>query len=257
LSYPSVLTSRQLSGFSEIRHGFSTRIGGVSKAPFSSLNLGTMPEEDPACLRENQRLFRTALGLDEGTVIHTCTQVHGTRVVEAPVPTFMEADGIVALQPNCAVAVRTADCVPILIAAVPVSKVAAVAAVHAGWRGATQGILPKTVRHLEALGFARQDLFFAFGPAIGPERFEVGEEVIEATRTALDTPSIPATRTTNDRWHLDLRRVLTLQLEALGVRSERIESVGGCTHSEPDLFFSHRRDAGRTGRHLSVIAWIA
>ncbi|MCA9606969.1 MAG: peptidoglycan editing factor PgeF [Myxococcales bacterium] len=225
-------------------HGFSTREGGVSEGPFGSLNLARTVGDDPAHVAENARRFAKALG---GPRLFEVSQVHGRVVVEvgaAPVEAVrpVEADGLVAAQPGDAVAVRTADCVPILLGNV---ETGAVAAVHAGWRGVEARIVAVAVARLGA----PSALVAAIGPHIRLDAFEVSEEVAERiTAVAHGTVVVEAR---DPRPHVDLAAAVRAQLAHAGV--ERVDDVGGCTHAEPARFFSHRRDAGRTGRHLSAI----
>lgn len=225
-------------------HGFSTREGGVSEGPFGSLNLGRTVGDDPARVAENTRRFVEALG---GPRLFEVSQVHGRVVVEvgaAPIEAVrrIEADGLVASAAGDAVAVRTADCVPILLGNV---ETGAVAAVHAGWRGVEARIVEVAI---ERLG-APTALVAAIGPHVRLEAFEVSEEVAERIAAAAHGAEVVEAR--DPRPHVDLSAAVRAQLAHAGVA--RVDDVGGCTHAEPRRFFSHRRDAGRTGRHLSAI----
>lgn len=225
-------------------HGFSTREGGVSEGPFGSLNLGRTVGDDPAHVAENTRRFVAALG---GPRLFEVSQVHGREVVEvgaAPVAAVrrVEADGLIAATAGDAVAVRTADCVPILLGNV---ETGAVAAVHAGWRGVEARIVPVAVARLGDPAA----LVAAIGPHIRRDAFEVSEEV--AARIAASAHGAEVVEARAPRPHVDLAAAVMAQLRHAGV--ERVDDVGGCTHAQPDRFFSHRRDAGRTGRHLSAI----
>lgn len=255
-----MLESKLLTAIPRVRHGFATRRGGVSSGPFATLNLDRGVGDEDSNVQANRARFVEMLRLPAGTEVVQVEQVHGTTVLDeasvvrsAPRP---QADALVCLRPDVAIGVRTADCVPILAVASGPRGPEAIAAIHAGWRGATAGIVAATVRHLEAQGVRRSALVFAIGPAIGRDAFEVGEEVVEAARRSLggDTPPVHVHPSTM-KPHLDLRRLVELHLERLDVAPTRIEHVGGCTHSDADLFFSHRRDRGRTGRHLAAIAW--
>jgi YfiH family protein len=240
-----ILTSRLLERL-RVPHGFSTRLGGVSSGPHSTLDLG--PATDELC-RENLRRFSLMIGLSEEQRIVRVNQVHGSRVVGAA-DEGADADGIVSANPRAAVAVRTADCAPILMAA---DDGSIVAAVHAGWRGACAGIARAGIEAMEARGADRRRISFALGPTIGVDVFEVGDEVVEAARASLgeEPPTRPGR---NGRLHLDLVGLIERQLAQLGVSPDRIERVGGCTYSNRAMFFSHRRDRGITGRLMSAIA---
>jgi YfiH family protein len=258
-----LLTSRQL-GAHRVPHGFSLRTGGVSEGPFRSLNLGLATGDDPLHVEENLRLFLQAAGIP-AAILPTVVQVHGDRVVHGwpagngvdlrdaveapPLEGVIEADAVVAI-PGAAAGVRTADCVPVLLYD-PGSGVAA--AVHAGWRGTAARLAAKTVQRLvDDYGAEPAELVAAIGPAIGPCCYEVGADVAgrfrdDGSLSAGLVASSPSPR-------LNLRESNRALLLATGLREEHIELVGGCTACDPDLYFSHRRDAGRTGRHLAVIA---
>lgn len=255
------LTSRLLEG---APHAFSTRAGGVSVSPFDSLNLGRLVGDDPAAVDENLRRFRAALGLGARPLV-TVRQVHGDRVVHvradrraavlsdarggSPLDGEVEADALVALE-GVAVGVRVADCVPILLHD---PETGAAAAVHAGWRGTVSRIVLKTLAILVAeYGVRAGDVRAAIGPAIGACCFEVGDDLAE--RFAADPAFGPSTlRPGPARSHVDLFEANRRLLLAGGLLPANVEQVGGCTSCRGDLFFSHRRDAGRTGRHLAAI----
>lgn len=257
-----ILKSALLDSIPRIRHGFSTRLGGVSKGPFATLNLDLAVGDDEGAVRENNARFRMMIDLDPDRDIVQARQVHGVEILNAREASFdggrcPEGDGIVSDRAGIAVGVRTADCVPVLIACTSErGDPIAVAAVHAGWRGATRGILARAVSALEAAGADRSRMSIALGPAIGGEFFEVGDEVVEAAARSLEGAAPPASRNARGRWQLDLRRLLDMHLHRAGVRRDRIDTVGGSTYGEPSLYFSHRRDRGVTGRHLSAIAFV-
>ena len=226
-------------------HGFSTRRGGVSVGPFESLDLARTVGDDPEAVAENTRRFERAIG--GPARLYEVSQVHGDTIVEVsdePVLDVrtIEADGLLTRTAGAAVAVRTADCVPVLLAD---PKTGAVAAVHAGWRGVEARIVPLAV---ERLGHPTR-LLAVIGPHIRLDAFEVGPEIAE--RIAAVAHGEPVVEDRDPRPHVDLARTLRAQLARAGV--ERIDDVGGCTHAEADRFFSHRRDRGNTGRHLSAI----
>jgi YfiH family protein len=236
-----------------VPHGFSLRDGGVSSGAFSSLNLSVSVGDDEVAVRQNHALLRAAAGLQ--SPITTAHQVHGDRVVDArmrevfaPTSTQDEgADAILALGEG-AVGVRVADCVPILVYAE-----GSAAAVHSGWRGTRLGIAGRAIRGLQhAAGADPARMLAAIGPCIGRCCYEVSPELAAEFRSlfgpeAADDPA----RTSHP--HLDLRHCVEQSLLQAGVRAERIEQVEGCTSCDSGTFFSHRRDKGRTGRHLAFI----
>lgn len=237
-----------------IPHAFSTRTGGVSAGPFDSLNFGNPSDlspdrKDPRDnIAENWRRISAQIGAAGRRVVEV-HQVHGAACHVTPlIPAEPDpkADAIVTTHARHLVAVRVADCTPILLAS---RDGRAVAAVHAGWRGVIAGVLPAAVAQLRAMGF--DDLVAAFGPCIGPDAFEVGPEVV-AEFTRVFGTSTPIVRHRSDgKGHIDLQSALKLQLLALDVRD--IDVIPGCTASESDRFFSHRRDLGITGRMVGVI----
>ena len=244
-----------------VSHGFSLRTGGVSLAPYDSLNLGGSVGDDPKAVEENHRLLSRSAGL-EGPIA-TAHQVHGDRVMAAtPHGALREifaatgpqpdgADAVLALDPGAAVGVRAADCVPVLLHA---EDTGAAAAVHSGWRSARLSIAARGVRALQhASGADPQRMLAAVGPCIGRCCYEVSQELAAMFRAlfgpeAADDPA--ATKTP----HLDLRFCAEAALVQAGVPRDRIEQVEGCTSCDAGSFFSHRRDKGRTGRHLAFIS---
>jgi len=243
-------------------HGFSLRTGGVGAPPYDTLNLGRNVGDDPAAVAENHRLLARAVGYPPERLFEV-GQVHRAEVV--PLPPVgpgdvddvrrREADALVATADPAgprAVGVRTADCVPVL-AAHPAGGT--VAAIHVGWRGAVAGVLPRGLEALVAAagsGVGMADLVVALGPHIRRDAFEVGPDVADALARAAG-PDARVVHEGSGRPRVDLAEVCRAQLAAIGVPRARVDDVGGCTVAEPARFFSHRRDAGRTGRHLAVI----
>jgi hypothetical protein len=229
----------------EFPHGFTTRDGGVSDPPYDSLNLGGLVGDDPACVAENWRRLERASGLAFARV----QQVHGSRVVcavAAGAPRE-EADGVMSATQGVAACVSVADCVPVLLAD---PETGAVAAVHAGWRGTLARAAAAAVAVLERdAGAARTDLLAAVGPSIGPCCYLVSEDLLARFERELGPAVARRGRTKLDLWRANAR----VLVEA-GVREDRIEIVGRCTSCDRSLFFSHRRDAGRTGRQMAFIA---
>jgi len=215
------------------RAAFSTRIGGVSEPPFDELNLGILTDDEPEAVKENRRRLAAALGREPERIVFAL-QVHGTRLIHHPCEgEFPEADGHVVTAPGLTPMVLAADCLPVAL-----YGPGGLAMVHAGWRGLAGGILGAAAAAVGATSAA-------IGPAIGPCCYEVGEDVLDAFADLGD--GIAQGRM------LDLPEVSRRRLAEAGV--ERIESAGLCTSCEPDLFFSHRRDRGRTGRQAGI-AWL-
>lgn len=228
-------------------HGFSTREGGVSRPPFASLNLGGSVGDDPASVEENLRLLAHTAGIDRDA-FRGCLQVHGDGVVvvgRGPLAPGTEADALIASAPGVAVSVKTADCVPILVASRATGEAAAV---HAGWKGTIAEIVKKTVAMMVSRGAAPGDLVAAIGPSIGPCCYEVSEDLATRFRDRFG----PTILSGNER-HLDLPLANRLLLLEAGLAPAAIETVAPCTSCHVDRFFSHRKEAGRTGRQLSFV----
>jgi hypothetical protein len=237
-----------------VPHAFSTRVGGVSDGPFASLNLGnpsTGDLRDPATnIDENWRRLAGASGIGDRP-IRRVSQVHGCGVIDADARTDLStttADAIVTRDSSCAAAVRIADCVPILLSS---DDGKAVAAVHAGWRGVVAGVLPATLRHMRRHGAS--NIIAAIGPCIGFDAFEVGPEVV-TTFENLFPSNPPVNLNENGKGRIDLRDAVRRQLLDAGVTPENIDTTDRCTVRDADEFFSHRRDAGLTGRLAAAIA---
>lgn len=258
---PHLLTSPRLTDLG-VPHAFTTRVGGVSTGPFASLNFGNPGElppkvaRDPAAnIAENVRRVLVELGAEHRQLVQV-HQVHGraTHVHAAASSNPWErtlagadpkADAIVTNDAACLVAVRVADCCPVLLASRDGSVVAAV---HAGWRGVIAGVVESALSHMRALG--ARDVVAAIGPCISVDHFEIGPEVSAEFRRVFgaDAPLCVGPR---GRDHADLKSALALQLVALDVTS--IDVLPRCTVADPALFFSHRRDQGLTGRMIGVI----
>jgi YfiH family protein len=245
----SVLHSALLTdhGFA---HAFATRTGGVSTAPFDTLNLGFHLGDDDDAVRENRARFLETLAIGANR-FYEQHQVHGTHVREilanddADAIAHQEGDALMARVEGAAVCARMADCVPVLVAHPATGQVGAA---HAGWRGAVAGVVP---RLLEVLAHDPADLIVAIGPHIRVGAFEIGEDV--AAEMEATAPGTPVVLRADGRLFGDLSALVRHQLRDAGVPHASIDDVGGCTFADAAKFFSHRRDHGRTGRHLSAI----
>jgi polyphenol oxidase len=234
-----------------VPHAFSTRLGGISAAPFDSLNLGNPNgcdiQDDYDNVWANYARLQEAIGIG-GRRLLRVHQVHGDIVADArrgcAFSTEMKADAIVTDDPGVVTSVRVADCVPILLARRDGS---AVAAVHAGWRGVIAGIV---LRAVDQLGGGAQ-VVAAIGPCIGFDAFEVGPEVLLAFEQQF-SPA-PIRRRDDGKGHVDLRAAVRQQLLGAGVAEDAIETTDRCTVRDREEFFSHRRDNGITGRLAALI----
>lgn len=207
---------------------FTTRRGGISDGPYASLNLGLWTDDEAARVAANRERVRAAAGarrLAQGR------QVHGARVV-VDGEDLADADGQVSTRRDVAPIVLVADCLPVALIAPE-----AVAMLHGGWRGLAAGVLEEGVGALRGLGAQR--MAAAIGPGIGPCCYEVGKDVHAAFGTSGRT--------------LDLKGIARERLQAAGV--EEVHDCGLCTSCDPERFFSHRRDKGRTGRQAGL-AWL-
>jgi len=250
-SRPPLIRSPTLSERDQVVHAFATRHGGCSPAPRDSLHLALKDGDRPQDVLENWRRLSAALDLRPSDVA-LLDQVHGAQVLTVHAPTGAlhtagQADGMVTATPGVLLAIRTADCVPVLLAAP-----GAVGAAHAGWRGVAAGVVPRTVERLVAVaGCAPGDVIAAVGPHASVERYETGPDVIQAlVQAGLQRERISRVGP-RGREHADLRQAVHDQLTAAGVR--QVDHVRRCTLVDPD-FFSHRRDGAGTGRQASVIA---
>jgi YfiH family protein len=225
------------------RVGFGSRVGGVSAAPYDTLNIGVLTDDFDEAVVENRRRLAAAVGIEPSRV-PIGLQVHKADIAvhEAPQDpspyaepgsALEEVDGHVVRRPGLAPLVLTADCLPVALAGP-----GGVAMLHCGWRGLAAGIVARGAALIEATSAA-------IGPGIGPCCYEVGAEVLDAFADLGEGVA--------DGRMLDLPEVARRTLARAGV--EQVESAGLCTFCEAELFFSHRRDEGKTGR-MGNLAWI-
>ena len=226
-----------------VRALVTTRNGGASADPYTSMNLGQRVGDDPATVEANRLLLRTFLPA-EPNWLH---QVHGARVLRAEDPgEAREADAAITTQANCVCAIMIADCMPVLFADRAGS---AIGAAHAGWRGLAGGVLENTI---SALGVAPANLIAWLGPAIGPSAFEVGSDVRDAF-IAIDPAAADAFRAHGPgKWLADLFLLARQRLARAGVSD--VYGGGLCTYSDPTRFFSHRRD--RVSGRMAALIWM-
>lgn len=230
----------------QIISAVSTRNGGVSKGYFSSLNTGRSTSDDKNDVEENRKLFFGDLGLDESDAALSY-QVHGCEILK--VENACRENGYDALITNkrkLTLIVSIADCTPILIHD-PVKNV--IAAIHAGWRGTVSEIVLKTIRKMKSDYLTEpNDCKMYIGPCIGFDQFEVGDEV-----AAHFQGNLKRLNTSNGKYLVDLKTANKNQALLAGISENNIEVSEFCTFCEENLFFSHRRDKGNTGRMIAVI----
>lgn len=256
----SGVTVVQAQGFltDTLKHGFSTRIGGASSGPYSSLNLGLSTADDPQAVKENRSRFATALSFTSQALV-TGRQVHGARVAVIRTGTDLsiehpgEADALVTDEKGVLLGVLVADCVPILLWD-PIRE--AVAAVHAGWKGTCLRIPAKAVEVMaKEFGSRPSDIRAAIGPSAGPCCYEVDVPVYQRFTEEWPESVNYFTPTGEERWKLDLWGLNRLALQEMGVLDENVQTSELCTICRPDLFFSHRASGGVTGRLAGAIGF--
>jgi YfiH family protein len=232
---------------SNIKSLATTRLGGFSKHPYNSLNLAGHVNDSPDHVAANRALLKQQGKLPAGP--SWLQQVHGTAVVNAragsgPDEVNAVADGSVCDVPNIVCAVQTADCLPLLVTTKSGKKVGAL---HAGWRGLTSGIVESGIK---AMGVEPGQLMFWMGPAIGPDHFEVGEDVLQAFEQRYKADNKIFTETGEKKWHMNIYQAARQVLSQNGVQ----QVYGGdfCTFTDEERFFSYRRD-GICGRMASLI----
>jgi YfiH family protein len=244
-----IVTSRLLTG---LRHGFSTRRGGVSTGRYATLNVGAKWGDDPEHVAHNRRRLAAAGGFDWAR-LYTARQVHGARValvVEGTLPERVaatEADVVATAVPGAVVGVYTADCVPIL----HTDGDGRVAAAHAAWRRTVAGVANAAVEALVSIGARCEALRAALGPSICARCFEVGDEVAAEFDKLAPSAVI---RSEGNKPHVDLWEANRRLLVAAGVPEAQIDAAPPCTMCEPERFFSFRRDGGQIGQQLSFVA---
>lgn len=245
MSFDSMMLIPDWPAPARVRACSTTRLGGVSSAPYDSLNLGNHVGDSPLHVQDNrQRLLATA-GLP--VMPHWLQQVHGTQVINLDQVSSdsLTGDAAYTTRQDRVCAVMTADCLPVLFCSANGDEVAAA---HAGWRGLQAGVLEETLRHFHA---RPADILAWMGPAIGAQQFEVGGEVREAflqVDPIADCAFVPR----NGKFLADIYQLARLRLEAAGVT----QVFGGeyCTVSDSGRFFSYRRD-GMTGR-MATLIWL-
>ena len=225
----------------------STRCGGVSEGPYHSLNLGDHVDDDAGDVAQNRTLLFKTLQLPAAPV--WLNQVHGTDIVQLPYSgtDTPKADGSFSCVAGQVCAVMTADCLPILLCD---NQGTVVAAAHAGWRGLAAGVVENTVN---AMAVAPENLMAWLGPAIGPDVFEVGPDLVDAF-VEQDSETRHAFRQTSaHHWLADIYQLARYRLQKLGI--QQVCGGGFCTYTDKERFYSYRRDKV-TGR-MAALIWLA
>lgn len=222
-----------------LRHGL-----GGSQSPFDTFNLGSRCGDEVVVVTENRRQLEAALALPSPP--RWLRQVHGMAVAVEPGDDEPEADAAVTATPGTVLAILTADCLPVVLAAKDGGEIAAA---HAGWRGLCTGVLESTVG---AMRTPPDQLVAWLGPAAGPQAYEIGTEVFEAFTARDGRARMAFVPTRPGHWRVDLYMLARQRLLDAGMTD--VHGGGLCTISDPSRFFSHRRD-GRSGR-IATLAWI-
>ncbi len=260
---PEVVRAETLERLPGVGHAFSTRRGGVSRGPYESLNLGLSTGDDPAAVRENRRRFFGALGIEPDRTVRV-RQVHGDGVLVVDRPLIVregfprvlldegfEYDALVTDLPGVALTVSTADCLPILLAD---RRRAAIAAIHAGWRGTVRGIARLAVETLrDRYGTDPGDCVAALGPCIRGCCYEVDAPVIDPLSQALPAWRDCVREKGGGRWDLDLAAANRRMLESAGLDPAAVHDAALCTRCRRDQFYSYRDQGPQTGRMMNTI----
>ncbi|NQT25759.1 peptidoglycan editing factor PgeF [candidate division KSB1 bacterium] len=223
-----------------VSHGFSTRQGGFSSAPFDTLNLGSGTEDKTMSVSQNRKRFFQAVEITESQCVFPI-QVHGDCVRTVTIPgTYPDTDAVITNQSGLVLTIQIADCVPVYLID-PVQM--AVGLVHAGWRGSCAGIVEKTICQMnQDFGSVPSDIQVFIGPSIGPCCYEVGEDVA----SQFENQYLSGT------W-LDLWQYTEDQAQQAGVHRKKIYRANLCTRCHSSWFFSHRGSQGKTGRMMAFL----
>lgn len=243
-----------------IKHGVSTRLGGVSSQPFTSLNLGLHTGDEERQVLANRQLFCQSLGVVPDNIV-TAEQIHTDKVLVVTkehigkgAKKYSEAikatDALITNVPNIPLMLFFADCVPVLIVD-PIQKVIGIA--HAGWKGTVANIAQKTVLAMQTqFGTKPEQCLVGIAPSIGPCCYEVDDLVINRLKGQFENWE-QSVRQSDDKWYLDLWQANRLQLEQIGVQGQNIIVSKVCTACNKELFFSYRAENGCTGRMGAVL----
>lgn len=238
-----------------VRHGFFTRVGGVSEGPYASLNCSLSGQDRRAAVLENRDRAASALDTAAGSLVGL-TQVHGVAVARVVRPWAVgegpQADAMVTDRRGVALGIVTADCAPVLLAD---PDAGVIGAAHAGWRGALAGVLEATLAEMAALGARPERIVAAIGPCIGQASYEVAADLRDAVLARDGRDARHFSDGTPERWRFDLGGYCAARLAAAGIGV--VARVPADTAAEPDRFFSHRRrtlaGGGPIGHQISMI----
>lgn len=257
---PVALVCPSFEASGAVRHGFSTRLGGVSGGSFRSLNLGLHTEDNKETVLKNYAVFCESIGVDREKLILP----HQVHSAEVKIVTHADAgkglvresdlgdfDALITAEEGLPIGVFYADCTPLLLLD-PKKRVAA--AVHSGWRGTLARIGRKTVQTMRReFGCLPEEILAAFGPSIKQCHFEIGGDVFADFCQSFGARNLYGTKKIGEKYYVDTDRLNVAQLSEEGLREENISRCDICTVCRRDSFFSHRGDKGKTGRMCAVI----
>ncbi|MDO4474684.1 MAG: peptidoglycan editing factor PgeF [Eubacteriales bacterium] len=251
LSYPI------LENTGIVNHGFSTRLGGVSKGHCASMNISTNRGDDPEAVRENKRRIANAIGVDVEKMVFT-NQTHTTNVAVVTEENFGEVlgetDGMITSSPGLCLVTFYADCVPLYFVD-PVRKVVGLS--HSGWRGTVNKMANVTIKKMEeTFGCDPQDMITAVGPSICQDCYEVSDDVIEQFKNAYDENDWDSLfyKKENGKYQLNLWRANEINFLESGIRPKNIAVTNVCTCCNPDVLFSHRITGFNRGNLSAFLA---
>ncbi|AXF55465.1 peptidoglycan editing factor PgeF [Salicibibacter kimchii] len=248
-------------GLKQVRAGFTTRLGGISREPYNEANYGLHVGDDPKHVITNRKHLAKTLDISLPHAVFA-EQVHGGSVrkvdetdgargafsLDDAVP---DVDGLYTRTKNLWLMSLYADCVPLYFFN---REQTIVGIAHAGWKGTAANIGSEMVRMWEEWeGIPAEDIHVAIGPSIGKAAYEVDAKVISALKEVLPNGKEPWTQNAPGSFHLDLKEANAQLLEEAGIKRENIFISKACTYENEELFFSHRRDAGKTGRMMAYI----
>lgn len=245
----------------KVPHAFATRLGGVSKAPHTStLNLAYGRGDDEETIKANLRRFAEAVGFAPESVC-SLPQIHSSKVIYVSrdmcgqgyfTPPSTQCDGYVTHERGVTLGVKTADCVPILLAD---EKNGVIAALHAGWRGTFSDICGEGVRQMCMHGAKKESIVAVIGPSICKKCYEVGRDVYDAAISCIGEDALRffEEKSESGKYLVDIKGANRYLLERAGVNCRNIEILPLCTYEHPELFWSHRYTKGERGTMMSVI----
>lgn len=253
------LTFEHYAAYKELTAVHSTRIGGVSKGCFASMNLGFARGDLKEDVHENYRLFSKAIGVDHERLVLS-DQWHHNHILEVDAShlgmgihrdrDFGDIDGLFTTKRHIPLVTFYADCVPIYFYD-PVKK--QIGMTHAGWRGTSTGIVRDMVEKFQAHGSQVEDILVGIGPAVCQDCYQVDEQVIQAMNFDFDVTMYYRYQSEEDRYYIDLKAINKALLLSVGILDSHIEVTKYCTKCHGDLFFSHRREGNARGTQIGVM----